>query len=355
MRLGLLARADNTGLGHQSRELHHRLLPAKTLIVDLHGLSASGKDLTAHPDRFPHGQVDTVHGIPGDLLLDGWLDGLDTVLTLETPYNHNLYGLARRRGVKSVLQGNWELLDYLHPGPHHDHPPDVLALPSTWHLDEARHLLGDHMAVVHLPLPAPDPYPARRKSLTATRWLHPAGYPALADRNGTRSLLACLKYIQSTITVSLTCQRPGFLGGLIQPGVSPPNVTLVIETDSPQDWHDLYTGHDAVVLPRRYGGLCLPVNESLAGGLPVIMTDIEPNRSWLPPGWLVPARHHNTVMTKTLTEVYDADPRSLAAKIDEWSTDTQSYTEAVSHTHSTRDKISWEHLQDHYRRALAPR
>lgn len=351
--VGLVARADDTGLGNQSLELHRRIRPAKTLVVDLHGLSASGKDLTSHPERFPHGRVDTVHGIPGDALLDDWLDGLDTVLTLETPYNHALYGLARRKGVRSVLQGNFELLDYLQPGPHHDHPPDVLALPSTWRLAEAESLLGAAMEVTYLPVPLPDRHAANDPPPeVATRWLHPVGWPALSDRNGTRSLLRSLAHVRSKVTVTLTCQQPGWLGSLVGPGATPRNVTLVIETDPPSDWRDLYRGHHAVVLPRRYGGLCLPANEAVAGGLPVVMTDVEPNRSWLPRWWLAESRHEDTVMTKTLVEVHGADPASLASRIDLLSTDVECYSGAVAETRAIHRRFSWDELEPLYRRVL---
>lgn len=37
-----------------------------------------------------------------------------------------------------------------------------------------------------------------------------------------------------------------------------------------------------MILPRKYAGLCLPMNEALMSGLPVIMTDIEPNNVILP-------------------------------------------------------------------------
>jgi hypothetical protein len=35
----------------------------------------------------------------------------------------------------------------------------------------------------------------------------------------------------------------------------------------PDDQAELYTDFDALILPQRYGGLCLPMNEALLSGL----------------------------------------------------------------------------------------
>lgn len=352
-RLGLIARADNTGLGHQSWAFHRHVQPDRTLIVDLTGKSESGKDLTVHPERFPGDTL--VSGVPGRRMLNAFLDGLDAVFTMETPYNYELYSLARQRGIRTVLQGNWELLDYLQDGPHQNHLPDVLALPSTWHLSEARHRLGDRMEVIHLPVPIeelPSPAEPPLLPLTASRFLHVAGYPAVGDRNGTRDLLAALRYVKSTITVALTCQRPGFLGALIDSGQTPDNVTLVIDSAPTEHFWDLYHRQHALILPRRYGGLCLPLNEAAGAGIPTLMPDISPNSDWLPPDWLTPATLDNTIYTKTLIDVYRTDPLGLATRIDRLATDEDFYGKTRRQARMLAEKYSWDALLPYYREVI---
>lgn len=354
MSLGLIARADNTGLGTQSWEFHRHLRPAKTLIVDLAGRSASGKDLTIYPDRFGHGEVTTVTGVPDDATLDAWLDGLTTVFTMETPYNYRLYSIARHKGIQTVLQGNWELLDYLQPGPHQHHLPDILALPSTWHLRQARRRLGDRMEVLHLPVPiATDRFTVEDPPETATRLLHVAGHPATHDRNGTTDLLAAVALCRAEMTVTLTCQRPGWLGSLIGPDQSPPNVTLVIDPATPTDYWSLYPGQHAVVLPRRYGGLCLPLNEALGAHLPVLMPAISPNTDWLPTDWLTPAEQYDSFLAKTPVEVYRSDPVALAERMDRLATDPEFYAAARRSAAVLADRYSWETLLPDYRKILS--
>lgn len=352
-RIGLIARADNTGLGTQSWEFHRHLNPAKTLIVDFTHTSASGKDLTVHPERFP-GNTTIVTGPPDTNTLIEFLDGLDSVFTMETPYNFALYTLARQRGIQTVLQANWEMLAYLQDGEHQQHVPDILALPSTWHLAEATHRFGDRMTVSHLPVPIPtDRFDDVKMPLTASRFLHVAGYPAVADRNGTRDLLAALPHVRAEVTITLTCQRPGYLGGLMTANVSPPNVTLVIETTTHNDYWGLYAGHHALILPRRYGGLCLPVNEALGAGMPVLMPDISPNHDWLPPDWLTPARQVDTIYTKIPIDVHLSDPVELAARIDRLATDEDFYGHARRQARFLADIHSWTSLLPHYQEVLA--
>jgi glycosyltransferase involved in cell wall biosynthesis len=57
---------------------------------------------------------------------------------------------------------------------------------------------------------------------------------------------------------------------------------LTLSQDNVKNREDLYNGFDAMVLPRRYAGLCLPMNEALISGMPVFMTDVSPNNQILP-------------------------------------------------------------------------
>ena len=349
-RIGLIARADDTGLGNQSWEFHRHVKPDKTLIVDFTDNSASGKDLTIHPDRFP-GNTKVVTGPPDGVAMMRFLDDLDVVFAMETPYNFNLFHLCRARGIKTVLQANWEMMGYHHEADGHPFP-DVLALPSTWHLIEAQHRFGDRTEVLHLPVPITTDRTEASTADTCTRFLHVAGHPAVSDRNGTKDLLDALRYVKSTVTVTLTCQRPGWLGALIETGQAPANVTLVIESSPLENYWDLYDGQDALILPRRYGGLCLPLNEAIGAGIPAIMPDISPNTDWLPTEWLISASLKDTIMTKALIDVYRTDPESLALKIDQLAGDEEFYGHTRRQARDLAKTHSWDALLPYYREVL---
>ena len=56
----------------------------------------------------------------------------------------------------------------------------------------------------------------------------------------------------------------------------------------------------------------MPMTEALAAGLPVIMTNVEPNDRILPREWLVSTREEEPLMTRTLISVDRADQRELS-------------------------------------------
>jgi hypothetical protein len=66
------------------------------------------------------------------------------------------------------------------------------------------------------------------------------------------------------------------------------------------------------------------MNEALLSGLPVFMTDVSPNNQVLPSDWLVESYTIGKLMTRTVLDVYSADPMQLAQKIDSYITGDQS-------------------------------
>lgn len=116
----------------------------------------------------------------------------------------------------------------------------------------------------------------------------------------------------------------------------------ITEFQNKANYYDNYDG-GVLVLPRKYGGLCLPINEAIASGMPVIATDISPNNTWLPKEWLVPAGHAGSFKCKKPITYYEANLKMLAKKIDEFC-DHDFYSNSILKANEIRDKISWEAL-----------
>lgn len=341
-RVGLIARADSRGLGVQTHAFYRAMQPAKTIVIDC----PSAQPLTPHFARFPDATI--VHGWPTARDFSQLLDGLDAVYTAECDYTRDglLYGLAERMGVKTVLHLNWEFFD------HARNPnlprPTLFAAPSMWHYDE----IPDPKMLLPVPIEMDRFTNLCPPAASATRFLHIVGRPAVHDRNGTRDLLAALPYVRSPITVTIRCQDPAYVPSLLNPRMIPANVELVIQSaDLPNYW-DCYVGADVLVMPRRFGGLCLPVNEALGAGMPVIMPNIEPN-GWLPPDWLVPATKSGSFMAKVRIDLHTTDPRALAAKIDQFASDRTFYAEAQTQARDLAKRNSWEALLPEYQRVFA--
>ena len=341
MRIGLIARADSRGLGVQTKAFYDNMQPAKTLVVDC----PSAKPLPLRFDWYPDATV--VHGLPSNDDLERFVYELDVVFTCETAYNNDLYRIARKRGVRTVLQYNHEFFEHLHQP--RLHKPDVFAAPSLWRMDEVH-----FENLVLLPVPVDTRKFTINESREARRFLHIVGRPAIYDRNGTLDVLKALPYIKTDIQVTLRCQEPGYVESMLHqvPNI-PGNVQVTVEPGDVENYWDMYTGHDVLLMPRRFGGLCLPVNEALAAGMPVIMPNIAPNNQWLPADWLVGASKTATFHAHTHVDVHAVNPEAYAAKISEWADNSSIFQAQQQLAQEYARWLSWTALKPLYHKVLA--
>ena len=249
MRLGILARADKGGLGYQSLAVWNYLKPAVTVVVDI----GHRKRPPLAPDWYPDCPIvrwDGENKLPGALEL---LSECDVVWSAETFYDLDLTRALAERGVASVLQANAEL--------HDGQWSSTFWAPTAWMLD----WLPDGTRVVEMPAPV-DQYPDLPSLEEPLRIVHPAGMPAVSDRNGTQIVSKARRVLEGK----------GWKLDVVGPSGSVRGTPMRFVND-PKD-RDL--GAAVCVLPRRYGGLSLPAIEALCAGVPVIMPDAIPNRLW---------------------------------------------------------------------------
>jgi glycosyltransferase involved in cell wall biosynthesis len=309
MKIAIIARADKTGLGNQTKELVDMLKPDKVLLIDSSHFNGNKQ----FPDWYQgYNVTKTQAGFMSNMEVNAFLNGVDVVISCEIFYNKRLTALAHRRGIKTILQYNYEFFEYFVVDGMRQ--PDILLGPTTWHLDYMDKYFGNKSKVIHLPPPTtPAIFDSAKQinmSKTHKRILHVAGKRAAKDRNGTDIVIEMLKYSKADYELVVTVQ------GDFKPDCDDPRLT--IDTSNPDDRAELYTGFDAMVLPRRYGGLCLPMNEALLSGLPVIMTDVSPNNTILPSEWLVEATKTAEVRFKGVVDIYDTDPQKLAELVDKF-------------------------------------
>lgn len=333
-RIGLIARGDSRGLGVQTKAVYDNLHPYRTMVIDC----PSANPLPVRRDWYPG--ATWIHGLPTATDFRVWLAGLDVVYSAETGYGKDLWSEAERVGVKTVLHANYEFLN-------RDDRPTLWAAPSTWHLSD----FPDPKIVLPVPIET-HRFPQRSRSVTARRFLHVVGRPAIHDRNGTKDLLAALQYVQADITVKITCQDPDYVPNLLSGHWIPGNVTLELSAGDVPDYWDLYSGSDVLVLPRRFGGLCLPCQEALGAGMPVIMPRISPNE-WLPADWLAPATKTGEFMARQIIDLHTTDPIALADMIDRFAVDPSFYATAADQAQDLAKRLSWENMRPQYDEAFA--
>ena len=309
MRLGIIARSDNTGLGNQTMELVKMLNPSKILLIDSSHFNGNKQ----HPEWYSGYNVTTTkRGMASREEVYEFLYDLDVVISCEIFYHSSFVNMAKKRKVKTILQYNYEFLDYL-VNPDVE-LPDILVSPSLWNFEDVVTKFSDRSMVVHLPPPTRVELFANANKINTSKThkkiLHIGGKAAVKDRNGTNTVVEMLKYSNADYELVIKSQTP-----LDIPCDDP---RLTIDTSSPDSRESLYEGYDAMILPRRYAGLCLPMNEALLASLPVFMTNVSPNNSILPKEWLVDSIKTDRLMTRTMLDVYEGDAKMLASLIDNY-------------------------------------
>jgi glycosyltransferase involved in cell wall biosynthesis len=115
--------------------------------------------------------------------------------------------------------------------------------------------------------------------------------------------------------------------------------------NKPNYWENY--GGGVLILPRKFGGQSLPMNEALASGMPIITTAISPNDKWLPEEWMVKSFAQGVLHCKKKCTMFEADPRRLAQKIDQFC-EQDFYEQAVQKAIDLGKSISWDTLLPKY-------
>lgn len=254
MRLGMIARCDDRGLGAQTFEFYRHMRPDVTVVIDMTPITQ--QRWAQHFDWYPDGIITPWKGYAQPLSTEALvaLASCDVVFSAETFYDPRLPKWLHDQGVKTVLQPNPEL--------YRNEQPTELWWPTGW-------LTAKLPKGRIMPVPIPDEQIADRPAGPGLL-LHVGGWKALGDRNGSQFLPWLIN--RTSGSWRITSQSGIRLTPLMRNRVEP--------VGHIEDRWRLYDGCAILVMPRRYGGLCLPVQEAMARGLAVVMTDTEPNREW---------------------------------------------------------------------------
>lgn len=336
----MIARAETgRGLGIQTWAYVRNLEPDHVIVVDVGEHETFPSDF----DRFRVLRSTIVQMAPDGTLpereMRGALRKADIWLTAETMYDWRACDWARDAGARTVVHVNPEF--YRH-GQHRLPHPDAWWNPTTWRMNH----LPD--GTRHVPFPVElDRFAgmdARKRASGPARFLHSVGKWAMYDRNGTEQYLrAC--YLAQHLDTTVRSQEPL---------ESPPGGDWVdVRVGSVDDYWQAYDGFDVLVLPRRYGGLCLPAQEAMAAGLAVVMPAVSPNPECWP---IVPIRARNAgrvPLPAGWVEMHDADPGSLAHAMCALDQDPLALEAAKARSHEWATAHSWERMGGVYRDELA--
>jgi glycosyltransferase involved in cell wall biosynthesis len=266
----------------------------------------------------------------------------------------------KEMGVKVANQYNYEFFDWF-ANPHLP-TPDMLIAPSMWNYDVVDQFCrerGIQHVYLHCPVNRQElPF---RQIPRARKFIHNAGRAAAHDRNGTMSVIHASSMLRTNAEIVIRFQGQQGLAHQSTDTiedyqkfaqiVGAKNLTILVSELS--NYADSYNDGDVMVLPRRYGGNCLPLNEALSVGMPVLMTDISPNNYLLPKNWLIPSHKVTEFTPRTQVDIYGADPLCLAQKIDEfYRMDEKDMLDENDTANGLADSISWDTLRPEYERVF---
>jgi glycosyltransferase involved in cell wall biosynthesis len=338
VKVGLIARGEDRGLGIQTWEFYRHVKPDKVLLIDM-GALAGGFAL--HDERYPTAERAVFErGELPEEQVRAWLEGLDVVYTAETFYDWRLVAWAAEQGVATVCHINPEF---------YRHGKDDLPVPSAWWAPTPWRLvyLPETTRVVRYPVALERFHVKPDVHDGPCRWLHVMGRRAAGDRNGTLALMVALRRLGRPARIAIASQERR----LATIRSRSRHVTVENRPGGIRHYWDLYDGADMLVMPRRYGGLCLPVQEAMAAGLGVVMPDIEPNDCW--PTVRVPARPAGTLQVSAgELRLYDTAPGELARTMDRFA-DPEERLKAQQQARQWAEWHSWEQLLPLYRTELA--
>lgn len=336
MKIGLVARSENRGLGNLSFDWYEHMHPDRVLVV------VPNHNAKQRLDRYPGATVVKWNhrrdGTLDEAIVKEWLRGLDVVYSAETFYDWRVCDWARELGVRTVCH---VMPEYFRHGDHELPEPDAWWTPTSWR----RATLRPATRLVPVPI-AVERFAVNPLTCERPRWLHVAGVPASGDRNGTNVVRAAMRMLTREHTVSIRSTVP-----LPRP-TADPHVRLLTSLRPVAEYWDLYHEMDALIYPRRYGGLSLPAREAMAAGLAVVMTDCEPQASEWPIIPLDSTIGGSVTVAGGTIPLHNVAPPVLAARMDWLADHPDELAAARRNSRAYAETQSWERLEPMIRAEL---
>lgn len=278
-------------------------------------------------------------------VVSNFLDRIQVLLCFETPFDWDIIGYCRSRGIRTVLVPMYEW--------HLEKPPfqfDAYVNPSL--LDQEYFPWG-----TYLPIPV-DPLPWRLRT-RAEHFVHNAGHVGSRCHKGTLEVLQAIPLTKADARFTIRCQHPDRLARLVaESGLKDdPRVTFDTRPDLTRE--ELFATGDVYLAPEKYNGLSLPLQEAFASGMPVMTTDRFPTNKWLPidgpdgtqimipvkrAGLVRAAPGHLEIVESVVT------PEDVAERIDLWyGKDLTGLSEAGR---KYAEENSWDVLRDPWLKAI---
>ena len=201
--------------------------------------------------------------------------GIDTVVSIETPYGDQTFKWAKELGLKTTLLVMWEAFNPNMPAYRN---VDLYICPSYRAYQEVPF---DNK--IFLPYPVDtNAFAYRQRRGPAKTFIHNAGSWGMNGRKGTIETIKAFALAARAvpgIELIVRSQTDNFE----LDSESPPPDCVTFEVGSKETREELYVEGDVLIYPSLYDGHALVTLEGMAAGMPVITTDATPmNEYWRP-------------------------------------------------------------------------
>jgi hypothetical protein len=187
VKVGMVSYATEQGLGYLAKSFYDAGVIDSVMLIHHHASSIRPTHVDWYSNITAH-----VHGRITKLQTKLFLNGLDVVIFFETPFEWDLPGECRRRGIKTVMMPMYEWFPKGHEGEF-----DLFLCPSNLDLDYFPR------GILFRP---PVDYVNWKVRTKAERFLHNAGNVGHRWHKGTLELLQAMKYVVSDLRLTVRCQ-----------------------------------------------------------------------------------------------------------------------------------------------------
>ena len=320
--VGAIVRNANSGLGNLSWDFYRHGLIQKCLIVP----ENNGEH--EFPERFGNNTRVATGPRFSKRDLDWLLDGIDSLLIFESPYQPFVFRIAKEKGVKTFFMPMHEArIDF------HGSNPDVVLCVSD--LEMEKNYPGEK---IRINVPVDTEKVKWRLREKAEVFVHNAGHGGIGGRNGTSELVNCIPDIKSDLSIIIRSQGIHF-------DIEDDRVDFRYE--NVKNYWDLWKEGDVFVLPDKFSGLSLPLQEAFASGMLIITTDRHPLNKWLPTAPMIPVKKLGVWNN---IEMALFDPEDIAKTLDAWyNKDIKEYSLLGK---AFAEENSWKKLLPKYKEIL---
>lgn len=321
MSVGMICRYDNSGVGTLSWEFARHVKPKKVLLVEnnVHQL---------FPERYKDFDTRKLT-TPDAKTIDWFLDGIDVMFTIETPYYYPIIKECRKRGIKTMLYTMFEMTPEVMPLHF-----DLYVCPSKLDYE----VMPDPKVFIPVPVATDRLLWTERKK--AMHFVHSASHGGMNGRKGTQILLDAIPLVKNpNIRFTIYSWKP----------FTSPDPRVTIKVVNFKNYWQVWREGDVLIYPQDYNGICLPIIEAMSSGLGVITTDIYPFNEYMPKELLF--GHKGLYETRAAsnlipTQAAKLSKGMLAEKIDEIA--ETDITEVSHYGKKWAEENSWDALLPRY-------